>query len=30
MGREWNYLCGQTNLCAKQSKDQGKNTKRKL
>jgi len=30
MGREWNHLCGQTNLYTKQSKDQGKNTERKL
>ena len=29
MGREWNCLCGQMNLCAKQSKYQGKNTERK-
>ena len=28
MGREWNCLCRQTNLCAKQSKNQGKNTER--
>ena len=30
MGREWNHLCRQMNLCAKQSKDQEKNTKKKL
>ena len=29
MGREWNRLCGWTNLYTKQSKDQGKNTERK-
>jgi len=28
--REWNCLCGWMNLCTKQSKNQGKNTERKL